>query len=279
MENNQKKTTYFSMKEFMLHIPDWIVEYLCKCRNSLGILNGRALKKHLTDKVDGWFRENGLSPYYVQDCITDDGYVCPIVCPECGKRINLYGIVTNRKHIKYCSVGCGKTARERNKKKTCLEKYGTEYPLQSKEIQERILNTVVERYGVRSTTLVPEVREKQAESIRKRFGVGCPLESEEVKEKIFDMIGSDFEGGFKSRGTSLLSTLPFLELNLNDPEQRALYREVVELSKRVQAINALLLDNPSKKRATVLGREKENAIARIEDLIDRVYSLEFVNEA
>ena len=98
-------------------------------------------------------------------------------------------------------------------------------------------------------------------------------------EKIFDMIGSDFEGGFKSRGTSLLSTLPFLELNLNDPEQRALYREVVELSKRVQAINALLLDNPSKKRATVLGREKENAIARIEDLIDRVYSLEFVNEA
>lgn len=172
------------MKEFMLSIPDWIGEYLDKCKNSLGNLNGRLLKKHLTDEIDGWFRDNGLSPYFVVENMTEDGYVKPMVCPECGKRINVYGIVQNRKHIKYCSVECGKSARERNKKKTCLEKYGAEYPLQSKQVQEKILKTVVEKYGVRSTTLVPEVRAKQIETIKKRLGVECPLQSESVREKI-----------------------------------------------------------------------------------------------
>ena len=59
-------------------------------------------------------------------------------------------------------------------------------------------------------------------------------------EKIFEMIGSDFEGGFKSRGTSLLSTLPFVELDLGKEEQLRLYEEVVQRTKRIQEINAAL---------------------------------------
>ena len=95
----------------------------------------------------------------------------------------------------------------------------------------------------------------------------------ENTEKIFEMIGSDFEGGFKSRGTSLLSTLPFVELDFNKPKQKALYHEVVELSRRIQEINSSLLEHPSRRKEVVLIREKNAAIERISSLIDDVYSL------
>lgn len=114
-----------------------------------------------------------------------------------------------------------------------------------------------------------------------RLKDGCPYALEYIQawltnantEKIFEMIGSDFEGGFKSRGTSLLSTLPFVELDLNKPTQKSLYREVVELSRRIQEINSSLLEFPSHRKEAVLIREKNAAIDRISSLIDDAYSL------
>ena len=92
-------------------------------------------------------------------------------------------------------------------------------------------------------------------------------------EKIFEMIGSDFEGGFKSRGTSLQETLPFIELDFGNPRHKALHDEVVSLSKRIQQANAELLGSPSRRREAVLKREKDAAIKRISTLIDEVYAL------
>ena len=96
----------------------------------------------------------------------------------------------------------------------------------------------------------------------------------ENTEKIFEMIGSDFEGGFKSRGTSLQKTLPFIELDFNKPKHVAIHNEVTSLSKRIQQINEDLLNSPSHKRKTVLDREKSAAIKRIAELINSVYALE-----
>lgn len=88
------------------------------------------------------------------------------------------------------------------------------------------------------------------------------------------MIGSDFEGGFKSRGTSLLETLPFIELDFNKPKHVAIHDEVTSLSKRIQQINENLLNEPSHRREIVLSREKNAAIKRITELINGVCALE-----
>lgn len=96
----------------------------------------------------------------------------------------------------------------------------------------------------------------------------------ENTEKIFEMIGSDFEGGFKSRGTSLLETLAFIELDFNKPKHVAIHDKVTSLSKRIQQINEDLLNEPSHRREIVLSREKNAAIKRITELINGVYTLE-----
>ncbi len=39
-------------------------------------------------------------------------------------------------------------------------------------------------------------------------------------EKLFQIMGSDFEGGFTARGTYLLKKIPFVELDLDDEKQK-----------------------------------------------------------
>lgn len=99
--------------------------------------------------------------------------------------------------------------------------------------------------------------------------------SNSYTEKILEITGSDFEGGFIARGTFVLSTLPFVELDLNAPAQKALYDRVVEASREVYQINDSLKARPAKRVETALTRQKKALIAEIEDLIGRVYRLEF----
>ncbi|MGN0500775.1 MAG: Eco57I restriction-modification methylase domain-containing protein [Ruminococcus sp.] len=94
-------------------------------------------------------------------------------------------------------------------------------------------------------------------------------------EKIFNIVGSDFEGGFISRGTFVLSSLPFVKLNFSDSKQKALYDRVVEASREVYAINDKLYQKPSKQIETTLVRQKASLIKEIDELISHVYRLEF----
>ena len=94
-------------------------------------------------------------------------------------------------------------------------------------------------------------------------------------EKLFNILGSDFEGGFVSRGTFVLSSLPFVKLDFDDPKQKALYDRVVEASREVYTINDKLNQKPAKQIETTLVRQKESLIKEIEGLISRVYRLEF----
>ena len=94
-------------------------------------------------------------------------------------------------------------------------------------------------------------------------------------EKIFNIVGSDFEGGFISRGTFVLSSLPFVMLNFDDPKQKTLYDRVVEATREVYTINDKLAEKPAKQVETTLIRKKTALIKEIDELISRVYRLEF----
>ena len=52
-------------------------------------------------------------------------------------------------------------------------------------------------------------------------------------EKIFQIQGSDFEGGFTARGTFLLNKIPFVDLDFNNADHKKLYGDVVSKTRRI----------------------------------------------
>lgn len=98
--------------------------------------------------------------------------------------------------------------------------------------------------------------------------------SHPITEKILEIVGSDFEGSFIARGTFVLSTLPFVELNFEDPKQKKLYDRVVEASRTIYDINDTLRTRPAKRIALQLQAQKDALIREIQELIAKVYRLE-----
>ena len=99
--------------------------------------------------------------------------------------------------------------------------------------------------------------------------------SNPITERILEIVGSDFEGGFIARGTFVLSTLPFVELDFEDVVQKGIYDRVVEASREIYDINATLSSQPAKRISTLLQARKEALIKEIEELIAKVYRLDF----
>lgn len=95
-----------------------------------------------------------------------------------------------------------------------------------------------------------------------------------ITERILQIIGSDFENGFIARGTFVLSTLPFVELDFNVERQKAIYDRVVSASQEIYVINDELSTKPSKRIANLLQRKKDKLITEINNLIGEVYRLE-----
>ena len=99
--------------------------------------------------------------------------------------------------------------------------------------------------------------------------------SNPITEKILEIVGSDFEGGFIARGTFVLSTLPFVELDFDNDVQKGIYDRVVEASREIYDINTTLSSQPARRISTLLQTRKGVLIKEIEELIAKVYQLDF----
>ena len=99
--------------------------------------------------------------------------------------------------------------------------------------------------------------------------------SNPITERILKIVGSDFEGGFIARGTFVLSTLPFVELDFENATQNGIYDRVVEASREIYDINTTLSSQPAKRISTLLKARKDALIKEIEELIAKVYQLDF----
>lgn len=91
----------------------------------------------------------------------------------------------------------------------------------------------------------------------------------------FQIMGSEFEGGFTARGTYLLKKIPFVELDFNDKIQKELYESVLVSVKRIRELNNVLEQRKDKASVSVIEAEKENLSKRIEDDITKIYNLKF----
>ena len=99
--------------------------------------------------------------------------------------------------------------------------------------------------------------------------------SNSITERILEIVGSDFEGGFIARGTFVLSTLPFVELDFENAVQKGIYDRVVEASREIYDMNTTLSSQPARRISTLLQTRKDALIKEIEELIAKVYQLDF----
>lgn len=99
--------------------------------------------------------------------------------------------------------------------------------------------------------------------------------SSPITERILEIVGSDFEGGFIARGTFVLSTLPFVELDFENTVQKGIYDRVVKASREIYDINTTLSSQPARRISTLLQARKDALIKEIEELIAKVYQLDF----
>ena len=85
--------------------------------------------------------------------------------------------------------------------------------------------------------------------------------SNPITEKILEIVGSDFENGFTARGTFVLSTLPFVELDFSDRKQK----EIVHKEK--------LFELPSDIEILITRTEEEEQECT-EDQLEKIDALE-----
>lgn len=94
-------------------------------------------------------------------------------------------------------------------------------------------------------------------------------------EKIVRKRGSIFEGGFVSRGTSVLSEMPFVKLDFNDSKQKKVYDFVVKTTRKIYGINKKISETDDRAKIEILNDEKAILIASIENAIKKVYEQDF----
>ena len=86
-----------------------------------------------------------------------------MICDKCGEEF----VRSFRKHkSEDLCLKCSVLKR----KETCLEKYGVEYPLQSKEIRDKAEQTNLEKYGVRKPLQNKEIFEKMKKEHLEKYG-------------------------------------------------------------------------------------------------------------
>lgn len=99
--------------------------------------------------------------------------------------------------------------------------------------------------------------------------------SNPITERIIRISGSDFEGGFVARGTFILPTLPFVELDFGSKAQKTIYERVIEATQKIYSLNRMLTLRPSKTEERSLLQRKRSLVNEVETLIEKVYQLEF----
>lgn len=64
--------------------------------------------------------------------------------------------------------------------------------------------------------------------------------SHPIISNVMEKMGSDFEGGFYSRGTQVLEKLPIINVDFENEKEKALYDKIVEKTKKIYELNIVL---------------------------------------
>lgn len=79
---------------------------------------------------------------------------------------------------------CHRMVGNKNRKNTCMRKYGVSHISKSQAIRDRIKETVLSKYGVENPNQSKQIREKSKSTCLDRYGTDNPFGSKKIKEKI-----------------------------------------------------------------------------------------------
>lgn len=93
-----------------------------------------------------------------------------------------------------------------------------------------------------------------------------------IIERFVNIIGSDFESGFVSRGTSVLSELPIIKIDFEDENDLKFYEQINKRMRNIRGIvNKLDNDKLDKNTKSALKRRKDFLIRLKDDKIEHLY--------
>ena len=106
------------------------------------------------------------------------------ICPVCGKETNFWAF--GKGYYKFCSTGCINKSKEiQNKiKNTMLKRYGKEHALQVDTFKEKQENTVKKLYGAANYFASEQFIKDNKEYNLKNFGVEHNWQRDDIKNKI-----------------------------------------------------------------------------------------------
>lgn len=105
-------------------------------------------------------------------------------CKICGEPTKFINLKTG--YREFCGYKCMNfcTDVQSRKKETSRKKWGTDNPMQSEVVKDKLRKTVRERYGVDNTFQMEEFDEKRKSTNLKKYGVEHHLQNPEIKSKL-----------------------------------------------------------------------------------------------
>ena len=89
-------------------------------------------------------------------------------------------------------------------------------------------------------------------------------------DEIFKTIGSDFEGGFYTHGTSMYKDIPLLPIDFENENEVNAFDRITEWVKKISSINEDIENETDIRKNELNLRIKENIISKINTQIDEL---------
>lgn len=157
-----------------------------------------------------------------------------LLCADCLRRYN--------QKLKYGSVDEAYKLREEKRKKTCLEKYGTEYANQNKDVKEKIRQTFLSKTDEEKKEIYDRIKNTNIQ----RYGVPSILaDKDKIQNALIDKYGSVKEA-YKERQDKIKQT----NLERYGVEYNLQRKEIIEKSKETKLKKYGKLNNLDKTHET-----------------------------
>jgi hypothetical protein len=147
-------------------------------------------KNHYPDLYNEIIQSNKLNITYFSQILYNYCYDIKEIpkCKICGNELKFVRFTIG--YRTFCSTSCAMhdkdLIKKRNEKtkKTCLDKYGVENVMQTKEFKEKIKETCIQKYGKEFFMQTDEFKEKMIKNNKKKYGVDYYFQTEDFKEKV-----------------------------------------------------------------------------------------------
>ena len=121
-------------------------------------------------------------------CITHKDDYTNHICSICNKYSTFQNVKPKRYKITCGDMKCiskilHSDISNTKRKKVMIERYGTEYPLSIKKVQDKVKKTNIEKYGVDNVAKSKDIQDKIKKTNKANFGVEYPMQCKEIHDK------------------------------------------------------------------------------------------------